>query len=82
MDAVQMIQNSYLKAQLMTDLVLFLTSPIWVGLPSVFYDLSSEYGVRECIERFQIFIKLTYGKMILVWVHGSESVETLKADVE
>ena len=52
MDAVQIIQNSYLEAQLMIDLVLFLTSPIWVGLPSIFSNLSSESGVRVDIDRF------------------------------
>ena len=82
MDAVQIIQNSYLEAQLMTDLVLSLTSPIWVGLPSVFSDLSSGSRVRVDIDRYQIFIKLTFGNSILVWVHGSETVETLIAELE
>ena len=66
----------------MTDLVFFLTFPIWVVVPSVFSNFSSESGVRADIDRFQIFIKLTSGKMILVWVHGFESVETLKANLE
>ena len=66
----------------MTDLVFFLTSPIWVGLPSIFSNLSSKSGVRVDIDRFQIFIKLTSRKSILVWVHGSESVETLIADLK
>lgn len=76
-----MNQNNYVEAQIMTDLVFFLTSPIWVGLPYVFSNLSSESGVRVDIDRFQIFIKLTFGKLILVWVNGFESVETLKADL-
>ena len=82
MEAVQLNQNSYLEAQLMTNLVFFLTSPIWMGLPSVFSNLSSESGVRVDIDRFQIFIKLTSEKSILVWVHGSKSIETLKVDLK
>ena len=63
MNAIHMVHNSYLEAQFMIDLVFFLTFPICVGLPYVFSNFSSESGVRVDIDRFQIFIKLTSGKM-------------------
>ena len=51
-------------------------------VPSFFSNISSESRVRADIDRFQIFIKLSSGKSILVWIHGSKSVETLKDYLE
>ena len=51
-------------------------------MPSLFSITSSKSGVREDIDSFHIFIKLPFGKLILVWVHASDSVETLKLVLE
>ena len=51
-------------------------------MPYFFSNICFEFGVRTVIDRFQIFIKFSFGKSILVWVHGSESVGNLKADLE
>ena len=77
-----MFHNSYLKVLIPTGLILALSFPSRVVVPSFFSNFSSESGVRADIDRFQIFIKLTSGKTILVWVHGFESVETQKTDLE
>ena len=51
-------------------------------VPYFFSNICYEYGVRTVIDKFHIFIKLSSGKSILVWVHVSESVENLKTDLE
>ena len=82
MEEFRLVQNNYLEVQISTNLVLSLSFPIRVVVPPFFSYISYEFGVRVVIDRFQIFIKLSSGKSILVWVHGSESVENLKADLE
>ena len=51
-------------------------------VPSRFSITSSEYGVREDVDSYQIFIKLPIGKSILLWVQALDSVETLKIVLE
>ena len=46
MDAFHMVQNSYLEAQFMTNLLFFLYFPIWVMVPSIFSNFYSKSGVR------------------------------------
>jgi hypothetical protein len=54
----------------------------WGEVSSSIPIISFDYGAREVLDRFQIFIKMPYGKSLLVWVHAFDPVESLIAVLE
>ena len=77
-----LFQNLYLEVLISRGLFFTLYFPSWVVVPYFLSIIAYESGVMEYIYRFHIFIKLPFGKSILVSVQGYDSVETPKVILE